>query len=529
MVIHWRPCGFGARHHILDRWSCLWDLLASNRDSQRKSCSQRPGYYAMMTILLHDDQFGFREGHSTTHALHKSVETLTKNLKQGKHVLGVFIDLSKAFDTLDHSTLLSKLENYGVRGTALVLLKSYLTDRSQYVSFCKTTSEALGIKYGVPQGSILGPLLFLLYMNDITNCCTDESSKFVLYADDTNIFIIGPSKESTYLKANKVLEQVSKFMSSNLLHINMSKCCYIHFKPSNESDETCARVRPYANENDKSRAIFINGKKITKVNHTKFLGVVIDNKLSWEPHIRYLNKKLRSITGALCRIRKSVPAELYQKIYYSLFESHLAYGISVWGVALRNKASDKLFVTQKQCIRILFGNLEAYLNKLSTCARARPYGSQRLGQEFHQREHTKPIFNNLKILTVQNLFKYHCISELFKIIKFRCPYPLYEDIKISNRDSSLTIILPVKTNTFLYKASVMWNTIYKRIVRSNSGLEESVALVKCRTKTIILECQAAETKECWTDKNFELCHATQLSSQVSSTFSHHELIDIISE
>ena len=265
------------------------------------------------------------------------------------------------------------------------------------------------------------------------------------------------------------------------------------------------------------------------MNHTKFLGVVIDDKLNWEPHICYLNKKLRSIIGALCRIRKSVPAELYQKIYYSLFESHLAYGISVWGVALKNKASDKLFVTQKHCTRILFGNLEAYLNKLSTCARARPYGSQKLRQEFYQKEHTKPIFNDLKILAVQNLFKYHCISELFKIIKFRCPYPLYENIKVSNRDSSLTIILPDKTNTFLYKASLMWNTIHKRIVRSNSGLEESVALVKCRTKNIILECQAAETKDCWTDKNFELCRTTQCTGQISNTSSHpHIFIDIIS-
>ena len=332
--------------------------------------------------VLHDNQFGFRKGHSTKHALHESVETINKSLLLGKHVLGIFIDLSKAFDTLDHSTLLCKLENYGVRGNALLLLKSYLSERLQYVSFCKTSSDTLRIKYGVPQGSILGPLLFILYMNDIINCYTDENCKFVLYADDTNIFVIGPSKESTYLKANRILEQVSKFMRSNLLHINMSKCCYIHFEPNKEYDETCARVRPYANENDKSRAIFINGQKISKVNHTKFLGVIIDDKLCWGPHIDYLVKKLRSIIGALCRIRHSVPAELYQKIYSALFESHLAYGISVWGVALKNKSSDKLFVTQKHCIRILFGDLEAYFNKLSTCARARPYGLQKLGSNF---------------------------------------------------------------------------------------------------------------------------------------------------
>ena len=153
----------------------------------------------------------------------------------------------------------------------------------------------------------------------------------------------------------------------------MSKCCYIHFKPVYEYDTTCARVRPYANENDKSRAIFINGQKITKVNHAKFLGVVIDEKLSWDDHIQYLIKKLRSIIGALCRIRHSIPVGLYKKIYGALFESHLTYGITVWGVALKDKPIDKLFITQKHCVRILFGDYEAYMNKLSTCARTRPY------------------------------------------------------------------------------------------------------------------------------------------------------------
>ena len=462
--------------------------------------------FFMANGILHEDQFGFRKGHSTTHALHKSVDIITNSRERGKHVLGIFIDLSKAFDTLDHQTLISKLENYGVRGTALTLLTSYLTERSQYVSFCKTSSDPLAIKYGVPQGSILGPLLFLLYINDITNCYKGDDSEFVLYADDTNIFVIGPSHESTFLKANQILEQVSKFMKCNLLHINMSKCCYIHFKPTHEFDATCARVRPYANENDKSRSIFINGQKINKVRYTKFLGVVIDEKLSWEDHISYLIKKLRSISGALCRIRHSVPVELYKRIYESLFESHLAYGISVWGVALKNKANDKLFITQKHCIRILFGNYEAYVNKLSTCARTRQYGYQKLGSNFYQKEHTKPLLNDLQLLTVQNLFKYQCISEIFKIMKFRCPYQIYNSINISARDTSLTIILPEKNKTFLYIAAQIWNSIHKRIVKSDSGLETSVNLVKIRAKTLILECQAVEERDHWTDKNFQLTH-----------------------
>jgi len=346
-------------------------------------------------------------------------------------------------------------------------------------------------------------------MNDIINSSTDPDSRFVLYADDTNIFIAGSSQEKTYLKANEILDHVSKFMKCNLLHINMSKCCYIHFKPNFESDETCARVRPFAHENDKSKAIFINDRKIVKVSSTKFLGVVIDEKLSWIPHIQYLTKKIRSITGAICRIRRSIPSDLYLKLYSALFESHLSYGISVWGVALKDQTNDRLFIAQKHCIRILFGDLDAYLEKQSTCARVRPYnGQQKLGSQYYQKEHTKPIFKRLKILTVQNLFKYYSISEIYKIIKFRCPYSLYESITISKRFTSLTIILAQKSNTFIYIASKFWNEIHKRILNPNDGLATSINLVKLRTKNLLLESQSADLKDHWTLNNFKFPSST---------------------
>ena len=147
------------------------------------------------------------------------------------------------------------------------------------------------------------------------------------------------------------------------------------------------------------------------------------------------------------------------------------------------------------------------MNKLSTCARTRPYGHQKLGTNFYQKEHTKPLFNNLKLLSVQNLFKYYCISEIFKIMKFRCPYQLYNSINVSSRDTSLTIILPEKTNTFLYVAAQLWNSIQKRIVKSDCGLETSVSLVKMRVKNLIMEFQAAEERNTWTEKNFQITSA----------------------
>jgi hypothetical protein len=479
--------------------------------------------------ILHANQFGFRKGHSCSHALHESVESISKANTNNKHVLGIFIDLSKAFDTIDHSILLDKLENYGIRGQAQDLLRSYLIGRTQYVSFLNEKSDILSVGYGVPQGSVLGPLLFLLYMNDIINCYPGDDCKFVLYADDTNIFITGPSKESTYLKANLVLEQVANFMQSNLLHINMDKCCFMHFSPKTEFDSTCARTRPFALADDRSRAIFINNKKVKKVKSTKFLGIFIDEQLDWSAHINYLVKKLRSVSGALCRIRQSIPIELYKTIYAALFESHLTFGISVWGVALKPNASDKVFVTQKHTIRVLFGDLDAYLDKLSTCARAREFGKQKLGSEFYIKEHTKPIFNRLKLLTVQNLHKYHSVTELFKIKKYRTPYSLHEKISISSRDTSNLIILSQPGKNFFYESSKMWNLIHKSILTPDSGLYTSVSLVKQRLKAILLNSQSLHDVNAWTLENFQIKPPTPTysSAALNATRSTEPQVDVI--
>ena len=172
--------------------------------------------------VIYECQFGFRKGHSTSHALNYSVEEVDKQLNSGKHVLGIFIDLSKAFDTINHKKLIHKLNNYGIRGTPLALISDYLSDRTQYTSVLGEKSEKLNVIYGVPQGSVLGPLLFLLYINDLVNC--SGLGKFILYADDTNIFITGNTKAEAFKNANSVLCHIQNYMISNLLHINLSKC-----------------------------------------------------------------------------------------------------------------------------------------------------------------------------------------------------------------------------------------------------------------------------------------------------------------
>ena len=337
---------------------------------------------------------------------------------------------------------------------------------------------------------MLGPLLFLLYINDISR--SSDLGTFILFADDTNIFVIGNTPSEAYEKANQLLKSVQKYMYLNKLHINMSKCCYIHFKPKHVTN-----IQQDGHD-DSSHQLLLDDFPIKKVCHTKFLGVVIDDQLSWEPHITALRRKLNYASATLYRIRDSLPACLHKDLYHTLFESHLVYCISVWGGSSPNKIS-RLWISQKHCIRVLFGNKEAFLDKFRTCVRARPINNQLLGEDFYMKEHTKPLFKKHNVLALQNLCTYHTLMEVSKILKLRSPISLHDQFNISTRKET-TIITSTPADNFVSRSSYLWNKIAPKFKLFDYCF--SISALKSNLRKALLKLQHAENPLTWSTEDF---------------------------
>ena len=272
--------------------------------------------FLLQSNFFYDLQFGFLKNHSTSHAAAVMVENITKSFKDKEYTLGVFLDLSKAFDTIDHSILLAKLNHFGVRGVANEWFRSYLNGRLMQTEVNGKISNSKPIEVGVQQGSILGPLLFLIYINDFPKCLT--SGKAIMFADDTNLFFNSSSYKALYEVTNTQLKHVEAWLSANKLTLNTDKTLYVAFRTPNSLPPPAALSIQFKN------------KHLKRVNSCKFLGLTINEHLSWKPHMQWLLQKLRCSYHVINKVKQYLDKSSLLTLYHSLINSYVQYCVISW-------------------------------------------------------------------------------------------------------------------------------------------------------------------------------------------------------
>ena len=385
-------------------------------------------YYLNEYNLINPSQYGFQSGISTQNAILHLTEQIYHNLHLYRSTLGVFIDFSKAFDTVNRDILLMKLEKYGITGTALDLFRSYLSNRSQAVRVGSETSDFKEINLGLPQGSVLGPILYLIYVNEAPSLSDVFSS--CLYCDDTTLIFEDHNYDSLVEKCNLGLQEFYTWCSTNRLSINVAKTGYMYF----------SNLTPPETLSD----IVLNGTPLEKFVDTKFLGVTIDEKLKFNSHINDISKKISQNSGILYKLRHYVDISTLRSIYYSFIDCYINYCPLIFGNSFDTHLKP-LEVAQKKCVRII-----AMENRLA---------------------HSNPLFSRLKILNVRDIYKLNLGAYMYVNLES------FSDMMSSHtyNTRSSNHYIPMRQRLTLtmnqsikYQAPNNWNTIPDEIKNATS-------------------------------------------------------------
>ena len=340
--------------------------------------------------IIIPSQYGFLKGHSTEQAMLEISHRITEAIEQKQFILGIFLDLSKAFDTIDHNILLSKLHYYGIRGIALKWFHSYLSYRQQLVYTPTSTSLPQVLNYGVPQGSVLGPLLFLLYINDMP--FASNIINFILFADDTTGLYKSHTLNDLFVTMNSELDKLNCWFAANKLKLNIDKTKWILF--------STRQKLPFFQLDSSSHIININNSNIEQALSTKFLGLHLDNHLNFKQHISQTHLKITKGIYLLRRASQFLPIETLKTLYSTLILPHLSYGLLCWGGVCKSNSKFKI-LNQGQPSNLMSPILSNLHNLQKRAIR--------IVSKTNSKAHHIPLCFNLKLLKLDDLY---CIKAL---------------------------------------------------------------------------------------------------------------------
>ena len=478
-------------------------LLPTFSKNFERSMHNRLHQHFHKNNIIYSAQFGFRAGHSCEHALITAKNEIFSALDKKEVAVLLLIDFSKAFDMVDHKILLDKLEHYGVRFNHLEWFKSYLRNRKQYVSVNNTNSTTSHLLHGVPQGSILGPLLFIIYINDLPNI--NKLAKFILYADDANIIFRGKTLDEVGNKINEFIPLLLDWIGDNGLKLNVKKTKYLIF----------------SNHTKYNLKININNTPIERNCSERFLGIILDENLNFNEHRSALSSRISRNSSIIQKLKGIVPTTVLKTLFHSFVQSHICYCPSIWGLGPKYTLN-KIFSAQKKGIR---GLGTGYVNY---------YYDKDTGEI---PGHTKPIFNENKLMTVHNLILQHTLTTMHKIYRGFSPdeirgiFPKADVYKAQrqNRSSATKTFFAIAhcrltshERTILDRGPKLYNTFVNKInqiiIIENDELTNKnhralplqnkyTNSFKAKIKEYLLNNQAEGSNDIWNDAlNFPLYH-----------------------
>ena len=392
--------------------------------------------------FINIDQSAYLKFCGTHTALHRVTEDFIDNVCHNIYTGVCALDIKKCFDTIDHRVLLAKLSYYGVTGSALDWFRAYLKDRSQVVRAHGDVSSKGILSMGVPQGSVLGPLLFLVFVNDISQHIFTGTAN--LYADDTLIYCDGDTPKEVNDKLQKCIDEVSKWYASNNLVIN-----------TNKSNTMLVTSNYNAKNHDNQLCISLNGNKLQDVKDLTYLGVVIDNTLSWDTHVRKVCKTVSFIVSRLARLSNSLPKEVLLQIYNASIQPQIDYALTVWGITT-DQNLHKVQRLQNYAARVITNNFD-YVNVRGI-----------------------ELVHQLGWMDVKQRIKYFELLLMFKCIHGMAPSHLCNNVILEcevseriTRSHCMDLYLPFPATEFskrlfFYRGAKAWNSLSDAIKECHS-------------------------------------------------------------